>query len=512
MPRRWQGSRRDWPDARELAQSRHIAVAISAPSVTPQSPDGERAGALTYDRAMSARGLNRRELIAAGAGAFAAFAVPAPLRAFGAGVLTDLGLAGFGPELVGVSDSTASFWWPTAAPSDTTVRIGPAGAAKTSVTVEQGQTVHVARVDGLRPGVTYEYELVSGGVVQSIGLANPGRFKTLVPLRGPRLARIAILNDLHVGEGCSGTAQTIGDTSIPPCFREKDYAVRMLSAAVRDIRRAKVDLIIANGDLTDRGRFDEIRTALAILKRSRRPVLITRGNHDRLFDGCREDRDCLKAAAFPGLPKGHHALTSERDLGEKLTFVGLDSCDPESGHGDLLHNGQIELLERSLARAARRGRFVLLAFHHPVTPMAIATAIPPISFGIEPQNGGNALAAVVRNQDHVALVLHGHTHRNYVSYSRGCAAPFLETGAIKEYGGTWAQLDIHTDGIMRTNHRISEPFNRQWIQTTAGQYEGLYPLYTRGPIEARAFVHRYDAGQDVPPTVDGFIGAPALRG
>jgi predicted phosphodiesterase len=458
---------------------------------------------------MSAGGLNRRELLAAGAGALAAVAIPAPLRALaqGNGLWTDVGLAGLGPELVAVTDTTATFWWPTKAPADTTVRIG-----SRTLTVEQGQKVHVARIDGLRPGASYEYELVSGGHVQPVNIANPGRFTTLVPPSGPRLARIAVMNDLHVGEHCSGTLQTVGNTSIPPCFTAKDYSARMLSAAVREIRRARVDLVIANGDLTDRGRVDEVRTALAILKRVRRPVLVTRGNHDRLYDGCTDDRDCLKAAAFPGLPRGHHALTSERDVGDRLTVIGLDSCDPETGHGDLLHNGQIELLSDSLRRAARRGRRAIVAFHHPVTPMAIATAMPPISFGIEPQNGGNALAQVMKGQDHVALVLHGHTHRNYVSYSRGCAAPFLEAGAIKEYGGTWTMLDVHTDGVMRTTHRVSEPFCRSWIQTTADEYQGLYPTYTRGPLSARAFVHRFDGGQDVPATIDGPLGAPALRG
>jgi predicted phosphodiesterase len=460
---------------------------------------------------MSAGRLNRRELVVAGAGALAALALPAPLRAR-ASLLNDLNVLGFGPELESVSDTSATFWWPTDAPADTTLRIGPAGGAKTSLTVEQNQTVHVARVDGLRPGAAYEYELVSAGKVMQPNIANPGSFTTLVPPKGERIARIAVMNDLHIGEHCAGTLQTVGSTSVPPCFTGDHYSVRMVSAAVREIRKADVDLVIANGDLSDRGRYDEIRTALAILKRTRKPLVYTRGNHDRLYDGCSEDRDCLKAAAFAGLPKGHHALTTEQDLGEKLTIVGLDSCDPESGHGDLNHNGQIELLEKALARAAQRGRRVLLCFHHPVTPAAITTALPPISFGIEWQLGGQALEAAVKGQDHLMLALHGHTHRNYVSYSKGCAAPFLEAGTIKEYPGSWTRLDVHTDGIMRTSHRVSEPYNRQWIKTTAGEYFGAAPSYLRGPLAARCFVHRYEGGQDVPVTVDGPLGAPALLG
>ncbi len=462
---------------------------------------------------MSAGTLDRRQLLIAGAAAMSALAVPAPLRALAADLLRDQNLSGFGPELESVTATEATFWWPTDLPADTTLRIGPEGRPKQSFTVEKDQTVHVAKVKGLTPGATYEYELVSANKTQPTNIANPGRFTTLTPPKGERIARIAVLNDLHIGEHCAGTLTNLGDQSIPPCFSDDNYSVKMVSAAVREIRKARPDLVLANGDLSDRGRPDEIRTALAILKRAKRPVIVTRGNHDRLYDDCTTDRDCLKAQAFPGrFPQGHHALTTEQDVGDHLTVVGLDSCDPESGHGDLNHNGQIEFLEQALAKAKRRNRRVLLAFHHPVTPAAITTALPPISFGIEYQNGGQALEEAVKHQDHIALALHGHTHRNYLSYSKGCAAPFLEAGTVKEYPGSWTRLDIHTDGVMRTSHRVSEPYCRRWIRTTAGEYDGLAPTYLRGPLEARCFVHRYDSGQDVPATIDGPLGAPSLLG
>lgn len=446
--------------------------------------------------------------------ALAGAAVSGPLRALAARAdglnVEALQLGGLQPELVSVTNTSAAFWWPTRTPSDTTLRIAGEGERFRTVTVERGATIHAATITGLTPGRRYRYEMVSGGVARPVGIANPGSFTTLTPPRGRLLARIAVVNDIHTGEGCSGTIQTVGSTSVPPCFSAPNYAIRMTSAAVRAIRRAKVDLLIANGDLSDRGRPDEIRSAIAVLKKARVPLVLTRGNHDRLFDGCTDDRDCLKAAAFPGLPKGRHALTTVRDVGEGLTVIGLDSCDPESGHGDLLHNEQIEFLRTELARAARRGRRVVLCFHHPITPGAILTALPPISFGVEPENGGNALQEVMKGQDHVALVLHGHTHRNYVSYFSGVAAPFVECGATKEYGGAWTLLEVHTDGVVRTSHRLDEPFCRQWIRTTAQEYEGLYPSYTRGPLNARAFVHHYDRGQDVPATVDGFLEIPSL--
>jgi 3',5'-cyclic AMP phosphodiesterase CpdA len=465
---------------------------------------------------VDAQPLTRRNLLAAAGAAAVGAALPGPLRALSAradGInLPALSLGGLQPELVSVTGTSASFWWVTKTPADTTIRIATDGGARRDVTVERGQVIHAATIEGLQPGRHYRYELFSDGVKRQTSISNPGHFDTLVPPKGPLLARIAVVNDIHTGEGCSGTIQTVGGTSVPPCFHLPNYAIRMTGAAVRAIRKAKVDLLIANGDLSDRGRPDEIRSALAVLRRARVPLVLTRGNHDRLFDGCTDDRDCLKAAAFGGMPKGRHALTTTRDVGEGLTVIGLDSTDPESGRGDLLHNEQMDFLRTELARAASRGRRVVLCFHHPVTPGAIATALPPISFGVEPQDGGNALAEVMKGQDHVVLVLHGHTHRNYVSYMSGVAAPFLECGALKEYGGAWTLLEVHTDGVMRTSHRLDEPFCREWVRTSAQEYEGIYPSYTRGPLNARAFVHHYDAGQDVPPTLVGFLGGPSLLG
>ena len=143
------------------------------------------------------------------------------------------------------------------------------------------------------------------------------------------------MNDLHVGEHCSGTIVTRPDgTSYPPCNSAvdyPDYAYRMDAAAIAELRHRHVDLLVVNGDLTDRGREDDMRRCLALVRSLGVPVLITRGNHDRRLAGaCAPDGDCLRAQAFPRQAVGDGPVKSVRRVGRRLAVVGLDSCRP--GH------------------------------------------------------------------------------------------------------------------------------------------------------------------------------------
>jgi 3',5'-cyclic-AMP phosphodiesterase len=466
--------------------------------------------------------LRRRELLmAAGTGA-AALALPEWARAQLELPLPGLPVAppgmtpqgGLRPELVTVTERGFAAWWPTDAPADTTVRFGRIGHRMREVTIERGHRVHAASVGGLRPGTAYRYELVSNGKAIPASSDNPGRFRTLHSPGGRTLARIAVLNDLHVGESCSGTATNLGGQSVPPCFSAPDYAARMVSAAVRAIRRLKPDLLIVNGDLTDRGQPENVRRCLEILRHAHVPLLITRGNHDRVLhgaEGCGEDGDCLRTYAFPKRAPGDHALTSVRNVGRRLTVVGLDSCDPETGEGRLDLGNQIEFLDRQLTLARRRKRRAIVAFHHPVTLAANTTTLPPVTFGVAMDKGGRDCLDVLARHPHVALVLHGHTHRNYVSYDEQNPhhLPFLENGAVKEYPGGFAMLRVREGGVTRTFHRMTGPFCRDWDRTSAQQYFGHHPDYTLGPLSSRAFALRRDGRGRPPQTVLGPYELPA---
>jgi predicted phosphohydrolase len=447
--------------------------------------------------------LTRRAAITGALGAAAGTAALArqPVAdAAGAGLYLGPGLE---PELVTVTDTSMVAWWRTDDPADTTVRITPVGGPDDGVTrelrLEERETVHVARVDGLVPGQRYRYALFSGGqrVSLGIGAADPGSFVTLQPPAGRRLATIALINDLHVGEHCSGKAFDLGDVPVPPCLSADaypDYAHRMVAAAVDELAAMPLDLVVANGDLTDRGRPEDIDRALAQLRRFPSPVLITRGNHDRRLPGaCPPDGDCLRAGAFPSQPAGDGTLRSLVRVGRRLAVLGLDSTDPDEGGARLDLGDQAAWLDDGLRAVDAEGRDAIVAFHHPLlSPQGVAK-----------DDGAGAILDVLARHPHVRLVVHGHTHSNALRTHRPTGdLPFLENGAIKEYPAGYCLLHVYEGGIMRTFHRPTNAWAREWTAASAGQIWGLQPTTTRGALDTRAFVLHYDSRGDRPGTED----------
>jgi predicted phosphodiesterase len=457
--------------------------------------------------------LSRRRFLKLGAAGSAAF-MAAPTRALSALSTVRGGLT---PELVTVTQRGFAAWWPTDAPSDTRLLIERAdGGWARSYRLERNRTVHVAAIDNLKPDTRYRYELWSGGKRIPRSLENPGVFRTLAKPEGKRLATIAVLNDMHVGERCSGTIQTVGGQSYPPCFENGDYGYEMTQAAIEEIRsRDDVDFVVGNGDLTDRGRPDEISRALELFGRLSVPWRVTRGNHDRRFDqSCGPDNDCLRAQAFPERAPGDHALHWVERVGRHVAVIGLDSCDPDSGEGRLDLGGQLEFLDATLTQLRSESRHALVAFHHHITHQSNASHPPPLLFGVRADLGGQDCLDVLARHDHVRLVLHGHTHRNYLTYDAGSGPrlPFLENGAAKEYPGGYAIVHVHEDALVRTFHRMTADFCRDWVRTTANQIYGRQAQYTRGSLASRAFVHHYDATVPEPlPSLYGPVNLPEPR-
>jgi hypothetical protein len=192
--------------------------------------------------------LSRRRFLAAGAAGAVGLMLD-PRRALSAGV--PYAQPGFQPELITVTPRGFAAWWPTPDPSDTTLRIARAdGGWAREYRLEKQRTIHVAALDNLKPDTEYRYELWSDGKRLDSSPENPGVFRTLSRPEGKKLATIAVLNDMHVGEHCSGTITNQGGQSIPPCFEGDDYAYRMTAAAIAEIRaRDDVDFVVGNGDL-----------------------------------------------------------------------------------------------------------------------------------------------------------------------------------------------------------------------------------------------------------------------
>lgn len=123
-------------------------------------------------------------------------------------------------------------------------------------------------------------------------------------------------------------------------------------------------------------------------------------------------------------------------------------------------------------------------------------------FGVAPGKGQQEFLETVGDSPQVVGVFAGHTHRNFVGYApeSGRRTAFVENGPSKEYPGGFGVVSVYDGGWMRTFQRLRDcAFCRDWIETTRGQFNGLYPLYTLGPLSARAFTHLYDCDAFTPP-------------
>ncbi len=425
-------------------------------------------------------------------------------------------------ELVTVTDTSFAATWTTAEASDTTVCVDDRPCVKQ----EEATRFHYAEVGGLRPGTRYAYSLRSAGVDQAASVTNPGSFTTLVPPPGKHLGDFAVVSDVHIGEGCSGTAVTAPQPvgSVPFCFAseplEPAYSTALAEATVAELNARQIGLALLNADNTSHAEYDDVLELKRIFDGLDGDWRVARGAHDRAGQNetetrCGEDEDCFRSVLFPDHAQGR-AFDSFDFAG--FHFVALDSANPGDGSGDLTDPGQRAFLERDLEEARRAGKKTFIFFHHPVTEYANTTSFPPIVFGVRPERGRQEFLDLMARFPNVVGVLNSHTHRNYVSYAppTGVELPYIENGPTKEYPNGYSVIRLYEGGYMRNFHRLRCTFCRSWASRTRDQYFGLYPQYTLGTLSARNFTHVYGCSGPTPPPSpptgnESFIGGDTAR-
>ena len=179
-------------------------------------------------------------------------------------------------------------------------------------------------------------------------------------------------------------------------FRKVDCAA-MLERCVQEILRLKQrpDLVVATGDLVERGLAAEYAHLRKLLAPLPMPVYMIPGNHD--------ERGALRES-FPDhaylrqwAPFVQYAIEDW-----PLRIVALDTLIPGQGGGELC-DARLGWLERTLA--AQPGKPTLVIMHHPPFPSLISHMDKP---GLP---GTDALAALIARHRQVERVLCGHIHR-----------------------------------------------------------------------------------------------------
>lgn len=155
------------------------------------------------------------------------------------------------------------------------------------------------------------------------------------------------------------------------------------------------DVVLATGDLADRGTAAEYAVLRDILAPLPMPVYLIPGNHDdraAMRDAFPDDAYLTQDGEFL-----HYAIDDH-----PVRLIGLDTLVPGKGHGELCQT-RLDWLDARLEE--RRGHPVVIFMHHPPFPTGLA-AMDSINC-----RNGAALEALVMKHPNVERVLAGHHHR-----------------------------------------------------------------------------------------------------
>ncbi len=230
---------------------------------------------------------------------------------------------------------------------------------------------------------------------------------------------IAHVSDLHVGR----------DT-------ETDASVAALCTALVD---AGVDDVLLTGDVTHRGRVDELATFQRVFAPLSKRLIVVPGNHDRLGD------DAARAV-----------MTGARvqvELRPGLFVIRLDSTAPHNrrlidSHGELTPRDIMDV--ETLVASAPSGALIVLMLHHHLLPLPEDHVGERLaSFLGWPNAGELELGRVLvdRLRDRCDLVLHGHRHaasEHALLPRSGRALHILNAGSTPELGRV--RLVTHAEG------------------------------------------------------------------
>jgi len=309
--------------------------------------------------------------------------------------------------------------------------------------------LRVVRVDGLRPRREHTVEGVT--------------FRTLPRPDGERLATVATISDIHIGETECGRYE--GVNLGPPLRAEPDeppYPETMARAAAAEIADCGPDAVLVKGDLTGRGAAAELATFLDIFGAFGDRLHWAYGNHDVSSRSELGPRPAMELVSVAGARLALLDTAMAGQTGGRVTEEQLEWLDELGGDGD--------------------GTPVLVFGHHPLFDHASFTA------GISGHDSGRLLEPFARRPA-LAGYFAGHTHRNLVRRLPATGdVPWAEVGATKDYPGVWAEYRIHEGGVMQVVHRISSPEALSWTDRTRAMFGGLYPSYSLGSLADRCFL------------------------
>lgn len=147
--------------------------------------------------------------------------------------------------------------------------------------------------------------------------------------------RFAVLSDIHVTPG-----------------NDNEHALR---AAVNEINKADIDMVIVNGDLSNEGSDEQLANVHAILSGITKPLFVLPGNHENTWS-----QSATKSVVDIF---GNDRFVTELD---SLVIVGIN-CGPYMKMGDgHIKQEDLHWLKKTLDERATHGKKVMSFNHYPI--------------------------------------------------------------------------------------------------------------------------------------------------
>jgi 3',5'-cyclic-AMP phosphodiesterase len=220
-----------------------------------------------------------------------------------------------------------------------------------------------------------------------------------------RAARIAFLSDTHV------TLRT--DES---GVRNNQHLDRTIAA----VNRAKVDLVLIAGDLTDNGEPEQFDLFKKQMRRFEAPVWFVAGNHDVGM----ASHDAVKASITPERARRFVSKLGPTWFAREhagVRVIGINSCLFDTGFRE--ETEQWNFLEKELSR--RNARPTLVMEHY---PLFLKSADEPVNgtWNVPPKARQRLLSLLAQGE--ARAVLSGHLH--YPITNRKDGILFLGSTAV----------------------------------------------------------------------------------
>ena len=368
--------------------------------------------------------------------------------------------------LFGVDDDAVQLSWRLLGDAPLRLRV-LADDVDVETVVEEPGDAGATHLGGLPAGRLLRIEATSAALGAPVAISA----RTLAPLPGEELSRIATVSDLHLGTEVFGHRGTITD----PFAHVDPHPVRCARAALDEAVAWGAQRIVAKGDLTNGGRPEEWRQYAQLVHGLSVPVDALPGNHDH------------GSSTVPGhlLPRQAAAAfdlsitqpITVRDV-PGLRLILADATIPSRNRGSLAPV-RSDILDAAADADPAGG--VLVALHHQIQPHPLPEGWPP---GIGHAEGLAFLDDLGAAHPH-ALVTSGHTHRNRRWGRAGVVV--TQVGSTKDYPGAWAGYVVHEGGLRQVVRRTEHPDAIAWTDHSRIAAFGMWEHAAPGRLDARCF-------------------------